>query len=160
MNGGDAASAPVVMRDVMRAVRATHTRQRATPIQEEGTMASSGSQTAWDPWTYRRDVEMSRTPADLVGFDVEATDGSIGKIDEATYDVGSSYVVVDTGPWIFGSKVMLPAGTISRVDRSDRKVYVYRSKDEIKSAPKFDKETYTNRDYRDRLGKYYRKFRY
>jgi hypothetical protein len=36
-------------------------------------------------------------PADLVGFDVEATDGNIGKIDEATYDVGGSYVVVDTG---------------------------------------------------------------
>jgi hypothetical protein len=123
-------------------------------------MTSSGSQTAWDPWTYRNDVELSRNTADLVGFDVEATDGSIGKIDEATYDVGGSYVVVDTGPWIFGSKVMLPAGTISRVDRSDRKVYVYRSKDEIKNAPKFDKETYTNRDYRDRLGKYYRKFRY
>jgi hypothetical protein len=123
-------------------------------------MTSSGSQTAWDPWTYRSDVEMSGNRADLVGFDVEATDGSIGKIDEATYDVGSSYVVVDTGPWIFGSKVMLPAGTIRRVDRQDRKVYVYRSKDEIKSAPKFDKETYTNRDYRDRLGKYYRKFRY
>jgi hypothetical protein len=123
-------------------------------------MTSSGSRTEWDPWTYRSDIEMSRNLADLVGFDVEATDGSIGKIDEATYDVGSSYVVVDTGPWIFGSKVMLPAGTISRVDRSDRKVHVYRSKDEIKSAPKFDKETYTNRDYRDRLGKYYRKFRY
>ena len=90
-------------------------------------MTSSGAQTAWDPWTFRNDVELSRNTADLVGFDVEATDGSIGKIDEATYDVGASYVVVDTGPWIFGSKVMLPAGTISRVDRSDRKVYVYRA---------------------------------
>jgi hypothetical protein len=99
------------------------------------------------------------TPADLVGFDVEATDGGIGAIDQATYDAGSSYVVVDTGPWIFGSKVMLPAGTISRVDRRDRKVYVDRSKDEIKSAPKFDKDTYTSRDYRDRLGEHYRTFR-
>jgi hypothetical protein len=59
---------------------------------------------------------MSAKRSDVVGFDVEATDGSIGKIDEATYDVGSSYVVVDTGPWIFGSKVMLPAGIITRVE--------------------------------------------
>jgi hypothetical protein len=102
---------------------------------------------------------MSGTRVDLVGFDIEATDGSIGTIDEATHDVGSSYVVVDTGPWIFGSKVMLPAGTISRVDSQDRKVYVDRSKDEIKSAPKFDKNTYTDRDYRDRVGEHYRKFR-
>ena len=121
-------------------------------------MTRSGSQDGWNPWTYRRDAGMS-TPADLVGFDVEATDGGIGAIDQATYDAGSSYVVVDTGPWIFGSKVMLPAGTISRVDRRDRKVYVDRSKDEIKSAPKFDKDTYTDRDYRDRLGEHYRKFR-
>jgi hypothetical protein len=123
-------------------------------------MARSGSQTGWDPWAYRRGVGLSGTGTDLVGYDVEATDGHIGKIDEATDDVGSSYVVVDTGPWIFGSKVMLPAGTISRLDRNDRKVYVARSKDEIKNAPKFDKDAYRDRGYRDRVGEYYGKFRY
>jgi len=123
-------------------------------------MARSGSQSGWDPWTYRGDVGLSGTGTDLVGYDVEATDGHIGKIDEASNDVGSSYVVVDTGPWIFGSKVMLPAGTMRRVDRSDRKVYVARSKDEIKGAPKFDKDTYRDRGYRDRVGEYYGKFRY
>src|SRR5215217_2761492 len=111
--------------------------------------------TTTEPWTYRDvdtlGVDMTRG-VDLVGFEIEATDGSIGKIDEATYDVGSSFVVVDTGPWIFGSKVMLPAGTIIRVDRDARKVFVDRSKKEIKSAPQFDKDTYTERDYRDRVG--------
>ncbi len=123
-------------------------------------MTSSGSQTAWDPWTYRGDVGRSGKQADLVGFDVEAVDGHICKIDEATYDVGSSYVVVDTGPWIFGSKVMLPAGTINRIDHGSGLVHVNRSKDEIKAAPKFDKDRYNQRDYRDRLGDYYRKFRF
>jgi hypothetical protein len=101
---------------------------------------------------------MSGNRKDLVGFDVEATDGSIGKIDEAAYDVGHSYVVVDTGPWIFGNRVMLPAGTIDGIDRNVRRVFVNRSKDEIKRAPKFDKDAYTTRDYRDRLGEYYGKF--
>jgi hypothetical protein len=123
-------------------------------------MTRSGSENGWDPWTYRRDAAMSASRTDLVGFDVEATDGGIGTIDEATYDVGSSYVVVDTGPWIFGSKVMLPAGTISRIDNFSRKVYVDRRKDEIKSAPKSDKDAYTDRKYRDRVGDYYRNFRY
>jgi hypothetical protein len=123
-------------------------------------VTSSSSQSAWDPWTYRRDVGISGKKPDPVGFDVEATDGSIGKIDEATYDAGHSYVVVDTGPWIFGKKVMLPAGTVARVDRNDQKVYVNRSKDEIKSAPEFDKDTYTDRDYRARLAEYYGRFRY
>ena len=49
-------------------------------------------------WTYSRDV--TAEPLDVQGFYVEATDGNIGKVDEATYEVGSSCVVVDTGPWI------------------------------------------------------------
>jgi hypothetical protein len=122
-------------------------------------MTGSSGQNAWDPWTFHRNVGVTAKQADLVGYDVEATDGSIGKIDEATYDVGASFVVVDTGPWIFGNKVMLPAGTINRVDRTNRRVYVIRRKDEIKDAPKFDKDTYTDRGYRDKLGAYYGKFR-
>ena len=93
--------------------------------------------------------------ADLTGYSVEATDGGIGKIDEATNEVGSSYIVVDTGPWIFGKKVMLPAGVIDRVDREDEKVYVNRSKDEIKDSPPFDESGYRDDEYRDELGTYY-----
>ena len=129
-------------------------------------MTSSRAQSDWNPWTFPTSANrpgmsgMSGPKDDLTGFDVEATDGSIGKVDEATYDVGSSYVVVDTGPWIFGSKVMLPAGAIHLVDRDARKVFVARSKDEIKNAPKFDKDSYTQRAYRDRVAEYYGRFRY
>jgi len=91
----------------------------------------------------------------LTGYSVEATDGGIGKVDEATNEVGSSYIVVDTGPWIFGKKRMLPAGVIDRVDREDEKVYVNRTKDEIKDAPEFDDTTYRDEGYRDEVGTYY-----
>jgi hypothetical protein len=57
---------------------------------------------------------------DLTGFKVEALDGGIGKIDEATYDTGSSQIVVDSGPWILGTKVVLPAGVIQTVDPTPR----------------------------------------
>jgi len=123
-------------------------------------VTTSRGQEAWNPWSYRSSVGVSGGKVDLVGFDVEATDGDIGKVDEATYDAGSSYVVVDTGPWILGHKVMLPAGAVNRVDRSARKVYVPLTKEEIKNAPEFDKSTYTNREYHDRLAEYYRRFRY
>lgn len=91
----------------------------------------------------------------LVGYAVEALDGSIGKIDEATGEAGASYVVVDTGPWIFGKKVMLPAGVISRVDSENQSVSVNRTKDEIKKSPLFDDATYRDSSYRDELGAYY-----
>jgi hypothetical protein len=44
-------------------------------------MARSVSQAPWDPRTLRRDVDGDR--GDLVGYDVEATDGHMSKIDEA-----------------------------------------------------------------------------
>jgi hypothetical protein len=104
-----------------------------------------------DLWTFPDTVGR----LDLSGFDVEATDGSIGKVDEATHDVGESYIVVDTGTWIFGKKVLLPAGTVQRVDRDDEKVYVDRTKDEIKAAPEFDEDTYRDEGYRSQVGDYY-----
>jgi hypothetical protein len=102
-------------------------------------------------WTFRTPL----SNVDLTGFEVEATDGRIGKIDEATYETGSSYVVVDTGPWIFGKKVLLPAWTLSRVDVENERVFVDRTKDEIKNAPEFDPDAYTEPVYREKLGGYY-----
>ncbi len=65
------------------------------------------------------------------------------------------YVVVDTGPWIFGRKVMLPAGTVERVDWDDMSVYVDRTKDEIKESPELGENDLADHSYRDRLGTYY-----
>jgi len=106
---------------------------------------------ASDLWTYPETVGR----LDLTGFDVEALDGSIGKVDEATQDVGESYVVVDTGVWIFGKKVLLPAGLIERVDRDEEKVWINRAKDEIENAPEFDKDNYESDEYRSSIGGYY-----
>src|SRR2546421_11391852 len=92
---------------------------------------------------------------DLTGFKVEARDGSIGKVDEATMETGSSFIVVDTGPWIFGKKVMLPAGVIRDLDPDTETIFVDLTKDEIKNAPEFDESTYRNQTYRDELGRYY-----
>ena len=84
-----------------------------------------------DLWTYPADSSAET----LDRFEVEATDGDIGKVDEATYEVGSSYIVVDTGPWILGRKVLLPAGVIERIDLDNRKVQVRLTKDQIKNSP-------------------------
>ena len=92
---------------------------------------------------------------DLSGFKVEATDGDIGKVDEATNEVGSSFIVVDTGPWIFGKKVMVPAGLIRDIDPDAETVFVNRTKDEIKNAPEFDESTFRDENYRTELGSYY-----
>jgi hypothetical protein len=108
----------------------------------------------FDPWSYRETAGYTEG-TDLTGYKIAATDGDIGKVDEATYEIGKASIVVDTGPWIFGRKVMLPAGVIERVDYEDRKVYVDRTKDQIKDAPEYDPDTSSTSDFRDRLGTYY-----
>ena len=111
-----------------------------------------------DIWTYRQSGRLG-TLTDVsgaVGYEVEALDGSIGKVDKATRDsAGMGYIVVDTGPWIFGKKVMLPAGVINRVDTEDRRVYVNRTKDQIKNAPEFDDSMIDDEGYRGQLSSYY-----
>jgi hypothetical protein len=92
---------------------------------------------------------------DLTGFKVEATDGEIGKVDEATREVGGSFLIVDTGPWIFGKKMMIPAGLVRDIDPDTETIFVNRTKDEIKNAPEFDEERYHDQSYRNDLGSYY-----
>ena len=112
----------------------------------------------YDIWIYQDRSQLGYDPLegqDITGFKVEAIDGSIGKIDEASNEVGESYLIVDTGPWIFGKKVMLPAGVIQRVDTEAQKVYANRTKEQIKNAPEYDESKVSDTGYRDELGSYY-----
>lgn len=120
-----------------------------------------------DLWTWREMVVIvtpvgggERGPTnpirdtDVTGFDVEATDDRIGKVDEATYEIGGSYLVVDTGFWIFGKKRMIPAGLVDRVDPEQRKVYLRATKDDVKNAPDYDPKRRSD-EQRDSVGAHY-----
>ncbi|MGW6567566.1 PRC-barrel domain containing protein [Streptomyces sp. NPDC054975] len=74
----------------------------------------------------------------LIGFSVEATDGAIGKVDQHTEEVGRSYLVVDTGPWIFGRRVLLPAGLVAQVDAENETVRLSCARGDVKDAPEFE----------------------
>lgn len=104
-------------------------------------------------WTFREPGTIE--DVDLSGFNVEATDGEVGKVVDAAYELGSSWLVVDTGPWILGKKVLLPAGTVTEIDPEERKIHVDRSRDEIKHAPEHDPSGYADQEYRLALADYY-----
>jgi hypothetical protein len=107
-------------------------------------------------WTHSEEWATG-DPLNLEGFEVAATDGEIGRIDDATYEVGTSYIVVDTGPWIFGRKVLLPAGMIERIDLDNKRVEVRLNKEQIKNSPEYDPDTedYRSDAYRERIDTYY-----
>jgi hypothetical protein len=102
-----------------------------------------------DLWTYPEAVGR----LDVTDFEVIAADGSIGKVDESINEPGASYLLVDTGVWIFGKKVILPAGLVERVDRDEEKLYVAPAKDDIKQAPELDDDA--SEDYRSAVSDYY-----
>jgi hypothetical protein len=106
-----------------------------------------------DMWTFR---DTNVNPTGLIDFSVEAIDGGIGKVDEATGEAGRSQLIVDTGPWIFGKKVLLPAGVVERVDLDTEVISVSLTKDQIKDSPEFDPDRHHDDDqYRRDLGGYY-----
>jgi hypothetical protein len=108
-------------------------------------------------WSYRDASWLEG--GDLVGYDVEASDGSIGKIDDTTNETDAAHVVVDTGPWIFGKKRLIPAGAVSSVDHDSKTVMVNMTKDEIKSAPDYDEsDSSWDDDTRSRYDTYYGRY--
>ncbi|MET7389057.1 PRC-barrel domain-containing protein [Streptomyces sp. NPDC005529] len=93
---------------------------------------------------------------DLTGWHVEATDGGIGKIDKHSDVVNSAYLVVDTGVWIFGKHVLLPAGTVTTVDLVEHRIYVDLTREQIKESPEFDKDKHLgDAGYHEQVGGYY-----
>ena len=104
-------------------------------------------------WTYSTEAPIEEL--DLTGYTVEATDGEVGKVTEASNELGASWLVVDTGPLIFGRKVLLPAGVITQIDPEERKIYVDRTRDEIKAAPEHDPSGYRDQEYRLAIAEHY-----
>ena len=102
-----------------------------------------------DPTDVETDEGGPGTEIDLVGYAVEATDGGIGSVVEADRTTGAAHLVVDTGPWIFGRRVLLPAGTVERVDHLARTVHVDRTRDQVKDSPE--------EGDRNAVGDYYRR---
>ncbi|MFJ8623519.1 PRC-barrel domain-containing protein [Kitasatospora sp. NPDC093550] len=109
-------------------------------------------------WEFR-DASGHTAGTDLIGFHVEAEDGPIGKVDKLSEEVDAQYLVVDTGPWIFGKRVLLPAGTVARIEIGEQKVYVDRTKEEIRNSPDLvEGRDWAEPDVRDLYALYYGPF--
>ncbi|MFF3013264.1 PRC-barrel domain-containing protein [Streptomyces sp. NPDC057939] len=106
-------------------------------------------------WNYRS-TSGHLTGADLSGYKVEATDGNIGKVDKHNDEAGDAYLVVDTGVWIFGKEVLLPASTVISINADEQRIYVDRTRAQVKDAPEFHRDQHlTSPQYREEIGIYY-----
>lgn len=100
-------------------------------------------------WSYM--AESDPGDIDLDGYDVEAEDGHIGTVEEASHESGDSFIVVDMGRWIFGKKRLIPARFVRQVNPSSQKVFVSVAKRQVDEAPDYDRSRRYESDYRDSL---------
>lgn len=98
---------------------------------------------------------------DVKGLDVYAgkTAEKIGTIDDVLVDETGHfrYLVIDTGFWIFGKKVLLPVGRC-HVDASARRIYALgiSSKEQAEKLPEYDDSMTVDYDYEERVRHVYR----
>ncbi|MDJ0691769.1 MAG: DUF2382 domain-containing protein [Xenococcaceae cyanobacterium MO_188.B32] len=100
---------------------------------------------------------------DIKNFTVYSyTDEKIGSVQDILVDETGSfrYLVIDTGFWIFGKKVLLPIGRAS-VDYSQERIYAKSlTKEQAENLPEYDDNMTIDRDYEERVRMVYRGVEY
>ncbi|MEO8167899.1 MAG: PRC-barrel domain-containing protein [bacterium] len=111
---------------------------------------STKSEKAWDSHL--------RSSYAVTGYDIQASDGGIGHIDDFIIDDETwaiRYLIIDTLNLWPGKKVLLSPRWIDRVSWSESKVFVNLSRETIKQSPEYTDESMLNRNYETGLHRHY-----
>ncbi|MCY7273980.1 MAG: DUF2382 domain-containing protein [Phormidesmis sp. CAN_BIN44] len=95
---------------------------------------------------------------DVIGLDLYAGNDKIGSVDDVLVDDEGQfrYLVINTGVWILGKKVLLPIGG-ARIDYVDRRVYAKNlSKAQVENLPEFTQDTTIDYDHEEQVRGVYR----
>ncbi len=99
-----------------------------------------------------------RSIDDMTGIVVKGKDGEIGHVKDFIVDEGPwtiRYLIVDTGMWWPGKKILLSPKWIERFDQVTREIIVDLSMQAIRSAPDFVEAPLVSREYESRLHRHY-----
>ena len=96
-----------------------------------------------------------RSTADVTGYDIQASDDSIGHVEDFVFDDETwtiRYLVVDTvNWWPGGRKVLVATRWIDRIDWTQRKVFTSLTRDGVKGSPEYDHTALLDRQYEEQL---------
>ncbi|MEJ2747978.1 MAG: PRC-barrel domain-containing protein [Anaerolineae bacterium] len=101
---------------------------------------------------------MLRTAKELIGYTIRALDDDVGHVDDFYFDDRYwliRYLVVDTGGWLSGRKVLLSPLTIGQPDWARRVLPVKLTKEQIENSPDIDLEKPVSRQHEVALHEYY-----
>lgn len=120
----------------------------------------SSAPTAQEAAEIKVGIEQShlRSTHAVSGYAIEADDGELGTVHDFILDERSwqiHYLVIDTGRWLPGRKVLLSPRWIKAIDWSRSKVRAQLARETIKNAPGYDHPAAITREYEERLFAYY-----
>lgn len=101
---------------------------------------------------------MKRNAKSLAGFSIGATDGEIGKLDEFYFDDETwtvRYLVVNTGNWLFGRKVLISPAALKTPDWEHKVFPVNLTKNQVEHSPDIDTERTVSRQQEIDLHSHY-----
>jgi sporulation protein YlmC with PRC-barrel domain len=95
---------------------------------------------------------------ELTGDTIAATDGEIGRVDEVYFDDEGwrvRYLVVDTGGWLAGRKVLISPIAIDRSKSTERAIAVGLTREQVEHSPGIDADKPVSRQYEEAYARYY-----
>src|ERR1043166_6310368 len=101
---------------------------------------------------------MLRSARELRGFGIQATDGEIGHVDQFFFDDAHwtvRYLVVDTGHWLPGRKVLIAPAAIGATDWAGRRLHVRLTRKQVENSPDIDTEKPVSRQQETEYAGYY-----
>lgn len=94
----------------------------------------------------------------LHGYKLHATDGEIGHVEDLYFDEDPwvvRYLVVRTGPWLFGRSVLITPLAITGLKPHEKCVAVSLTKEQVKNSPDIDTDRPISRRIENELFVYY-----
>lgn len=101
---------------------------------------------------------MLRSVNSVVGYAIRATDGDLGKVDGFFFDDETwtiRYLVVNTGSWLAGRRVLLAPVALGKADWESRTFRVNLTMEQVRSSPEIDTAKPVSREHEEQLYGHY-----
>ena len=82
---------------------------------------------------------MLRHQSEIIGYAIHASDGYIGTVSDHLFEDKTwlvRWLVVDTGHWLPGRKVLLPPSVLAHINHIGRQFNVGLTRQQVKDCPK------------------------
>ena len=99
-----------------------------------------------------------RSIAAIIGYHIQATDGTIGHVDDLLVDDVSwdiRYIVVDTRNWWPGEKILISPCAVQEIEWTGKRMTLDVARQQVKDSPRYDPSKTVDHVYEEQLHAYY-----